>query len=162
VLFRSVVGEFVSTDLERALRPQLQSGNVVRIGHVPENEFWQLAEITDVCVNLRYPAAGETSGIGIKMMGIGKPVVFTTSEETSDLPGMAVLRVDAGEAEVEMLSFYLRALEANPEMRAEIGDRAARHIAAHHSLAQAAEAYLDVVKETAAGSRPVLSSLPVK
>ena len=31
----------------------------------------------DACINLRYPAAGETSGIAIRLMGIGKPVLVT-------------------------------------------------------------------------------------
>lgn len=148
-----LAGDFVSSDLELALASRLQASNIVRVGHVPEREFWRLAEITDVCVNLRYPAAGETSGIGIKMMGIGKPVVVTESEETSDLPELAVIRVDPGEAEMEMLAYYLRALEADKEMRAEIGRRAAEHIAARHTLERAAEMYLDVARVTAA-NRP--------
>ena len=144
-----LVGEFVSSDLERALAPQLQSGYVVRVGHLPESEFWRLAEITDVCVNLRWPGAGETSGIGIKMMGIGKPVVVTASEETSSLPEQGVIRVDAGKAEVEMLACYLRALEADKELRDEIGRRAALYISANHTLERAADLYLDLAWTTA-------------
>jgi hypothetical protein len=34
----------------------------------------------DACINLRYPAAGETSGIAIRLMGIGKPVLLTDGE----------------------------------------------------------------------------------
>ena len=138
-------GRFVSADFERALDPRLRDPRIVRVGYVPENEFWRLAEITDVCVNLRFPTAGETSGIGIKMMGIGKPVVVTDSAENAAYPPMSVVRVDAGEAEPEMLACYLRALAESDEMRREIGRRAAEHIQAHHTLENAARAYLRLV-----------------
>ena len=105
-----LVGEFVSQELERSLEPLLVASKVIRFGHVPESEFWRLAEITDICVNLRYPGAGETSGIAIKMMGIGKPVLVTNSDENAAFPELAVVRVDPGEVEVEMLACYLRAL----------------------------------------------------
>jgi len=144
-----LVGEFVSRDLQRTLQPLLADRRVVRCGHVPEEEFWRLAEITDICVNLRHPSAGETSGIGIKMMGIGKPVVWTAGEETASFPDTSVIRVDPGEAEEELLACCLRALGESEEMRREIGRRAAEHIAAHHTLEGAAEKYLQVARETA-------------
>ncbi len=148
-----LVGKFVSSELERALAPQLGGSRVIRLERVTDTEFWRLAEITDVCVNLRHPSAGETSGIGIKMMGIGKPVLVTASEETSRFPELSVIRIDPDESEVEMLGHYLRALEQNPEMRAEIGRRAAAHIAENHSLKRAVQLYLDLIEATA--RRPV-------
>jgi glycosyltransferase involved in cell wall biosynthesis len=144
-----LVGEFVSPELERSLQPLLDPAVVIRRGHVPEEEFWRLAEITDICVNLRSPSAGETSGIAIKMMGIGKPVLVTDSEETAGFPELSVIRIDPGEPEVEMLAHYLRALAANEDMRREIALRAARHIAEHHALEQAARLYLDLAAATA-------------
>ncbi|MBI3667834.1 MAG: glycosyltransferase family 4 protein [Acidobacteria bacterium] len=143
-----LVGEFVSADLERSLAPLLAACGVIRTGHVSEDEFWRLAEITDIVVNLRDPSAGETSGIGIKMMGIGKPVLVTAGEETAAFPELAVIRIDPGEAEVEMLAEYLRALAGSEEMRREIGRRAAQHIAENHTLERAAKMYLDLVAET--------------
>ncbi len=140
-----LAGRFVSADLERALEPQLRDPRIVRTGHVPEDEFWRLAEITDICVNLRFPTAGETSGIGIKMMGIGKPVVVTDCEENSDFPPLSVVRVDPGEAEPEMLACYLRALGESEEMRREIGRRAAEHIRERHKLEDAVTSYLRLV-----------------
>lgn len=139
-----LVGDFVSSDLERSLDPLLSAQDVIRFGYVPEAEFWRLAEAIDICVNLRYPGAGETSGIAIKLMGIGKPVLVTDGEETSALPELSVIRIDPGEPEVEMLAHYLRALAASDELRREIGSRATAHIADRHTLAAAAEKYLDL------------------
>jgi len=152
-----LVGEFVSAEFEQALEPQLEASGAVRLGRVPEEEFWRLAEITDICVNLRSPSAGETSGVGIRMMGLGKPVVVTRGEEVAAFPELSVIRIDPGQAEVEMLAHYLRALAASAEMRREIGARAAAYIAERHSLEDAARMYLELAEETA--QRPLRVSI---
>ena len=99
-----IAGECVSSDLARASAPLLQADRIIRIGYFPEDQFWLWAATTDVCVNLRYPAAGETSGIAIRLMGIGKPVIVTAGQETARFPEAACLRVDPGEVEEELLA----------------------------------------------------------
>ncbi len=72
-----VAGEFVSSDLERAAAPLLDRPVVRRLGHLPEREFWRAASACDAGISLRYPAAGETSGISVRLMGIARPVMVT-------------------------------------------------------------------------------------
>ena len=72
-----VAGQFASTDLERAVEPLLRAPGIVRLPYLEEREFWLAASAVDACINLRDPAAGETSGIAIRLMGIGKPVLLT-------------------------------------------------------------------------------------
>lgn len=145
-----VAGEFVSTDLARAAAPLLASPGVVRLGYVPERKFWQLASAVDACVNLRYPSAGETSGITIRLMGIGKPVILSAGEETAGFPPEACLRVDPGPGEEEMLAAYMLWLAASPEAAREIGRRARDHILARHALDIVARQYWDVLSGCAA------------
>jgi glycosyltransferase involved in cell wall biosynthesis len=141
-----VAGAFVSTDLERTLAPMLADPRVIRVGYLSESEFWRHATAVDVCLNLRFPTAGETSGIAIRMMGIGKPVIFTAGEELARIPENAALRVDMGALEEEMLAGYLVWLAQDREAAREIGCRAAAHIAREHSLDQVAERYWSVLK----------------
>ena len=94
-----LAGEFISSDLARAVEPMLRNPGILRLGHMSEAEFWQAAAATDACVNLRYPSAGETSAVAIRFMGLGKPVIVSSGEETSRFPDAACLRVDAGPAE---------------------------------------------------------------
>jgi glycosyltransferase involved in cell wall biosynthesis len=63
-----VAGQFVSTDLERAVSAMLVEAGVVRLPHLPERAFQVAAGAVDACINLRYPPAGETSGIAIRLM----------------------------------------------------------------------------------------------
>jgi glycosyltransferase involved in cell wall biosynthesis len=136
-----VAGDFVSPSLERALAPQLSAPGVLRLPFAPEAEFWRMASAADACINLRYPSAGETSGITIRLMGIGKPVLVSAGDETASFPADAVLRVDPGLAEESALAEYMMWLPGRPEFARRIGARAAAHIAAHHSLADAAASY---------------------
>ena len=82
-----VAGDFVSTDLARSAEPLLHDDpGILRAGYLDERDFWLCASAVDACVNLRYPPAGETSGIAIRLMGLGKPVLVTAGEETVALP----------------------------------------------------------------------------
>ncbi len=129
-----LAGQFVSSDLARAIDPFLRLPGIYRIGHMTDAEFWRAAVAADVCVNLRYPTAGETSGITIRLMGAAKPVIVSNGEETSRYPDTACLRVDAGSAEEEMLAAYMLSLRHLPRVGMEIGRRAAEHIRQWHSL----------------------------
>jgi hypothetical protein len=95
----------------------------------------------DACVNLRYPAAGETSGISIRLMSLGKPVLVTASEEVSRFPAAACLRVDAGITEEEMLADYMVWLAKFPDDARSIGQRAAEHIREFHGAGRVAGLY---------------------
>jgi glycosyltransferase involved in cell wall biosynthesis len=144
-----VAGQFVSSDLERAIEPMLSSAGVVRRPHLDENEWWLAAGAVDACINLRYPAAGETSGIAIRMMGMGKPVMLTDSLECSRFPEDACIRIASGVAERESLRDHMMLLAGMPEVAAAIGERAAAHILAHHRVEEVAARYWRLLCEVA-------------
>lgn len=120
---------------------------VIRVGYVPEREFWLLASAVDVCVNLRWPAAGETSGIATRLMGIGKPCVVTAGEEVSRWPAGVCFPVDAGVAEVAMLREAMVWLAASEVRRREMGVRASAWVRGECGLERVVEAYEAVVRQ---------------
>ena len=140
-----VSGEFVSRTFENAVAPLLLHPGILRTGYLPESEMWRYAAATDVCVNLRYPSGAETSGIAVRMMGIGKPVIFTAGEALSRIPANACLQVEVGPEEEKMLAGYLAWLAENREAGIEIGRRAAAHIAQCHAPEKVACDYWTVV-----------------
>ena len=140
-----LAGEIVSPDLARALEPLLRQPGVIRLGRLPQGEFLRVAAATDACVNLRYPIAGETSGIAIRLMGLGKPVIVSSGEVTAGYPGDGCLRVDAGPAEEEMLTQYMLSLRHLPGLGSEIGRRAAEHIRRWHSVERIARLYWEIL-----------------
>jgi glycosyltransferase involved in cell wall biosynthesis len=144
-----IAGPFASSNLEQALAGQLLDPRIIRVGYLPEPDFWKYAAAVDLCVNLRYPTAAETSGIAVRLMGIRKPVVFSQGDETARIPDNACLRVEPGPAEEDLLATYLIWLAGDREAAEQIGLRAAAHIAAHHALESVAAQYWDVVRLSA-------------
>jgi glycosyltransferase involved in cell wall biosynthesis len=140
-----LAGQFVSSDLARTVSPLLRQPGVIRLGHLAPSRFWNIAAATDVCINLRYPSAGETSAIAIALMGLGKPVIVSSGEENSRYPKPACLRVDTGPAEEEMLTEYMLSLRILPGLAAEIGSRAAEYIRHWHSAERIAELYWETL-----------------
>lgn len=136
-----IAGEFVSTDLARAVEPLLSAPGIYRLPHLSERDFWTAAQAVDACINLRYPAAGETSGIAIRLMGIGKPVLLTEGEECARIPEDACLRIAAGAAERDSLLQHLHLLTSVNEVAKAIGQRGAAHIRAHHRVSSVSEQY---------------------
>ena len=144
-----VAGAWVSTELHRALNRELLSEGVALSDHVPEAQFWQNARAMIACINLRWPTAGETSGIGVRLMGIGKPVMVTEAEEVSGFPEISCLRIPPGLAEEETLERMMLWMATEPEHRRAVGEAARAPIAEYHSGTRVAEMYWRVLREAA-------------
>jgi glycosyltransferase involved in cell wall biosynthesis len=146
-----LAGQFVSTDLERAVAPILGApgaSGIFRLPYLREREFWLAARAVDACINLRYPAAGESSGITIRMMGIGKPVLLTDGLESAPFPEDACVRIASGPAERDSLRQHMVLLTSMAEVARAIGQRGAGHIAAHHRVEPIGKRYWDLLSET--------------
>jgi glycosyltransferase involved in cell wall biosynthesis len=147
-----IAGDFVSTDLARATAGLLDTPGIVRVPYLPDTEFWTAAGAVDCCINLRYPAAGETSGIAVRMMGIGKPVMVTDALEASIFPLDACVRVPSGPAERDSLWHHMVLLTSVPEAARAIGLRATAHIRNCHSVETVAGLYWKTLCEHCSGS----------
>ena len=138
-------GDFVSQDLARAAEPLLGAPGVLHRHHLPEREFWLAASAVDACINLRYPGAGETSAISVRLMGIAQPVMVTLGEETSRYAETACFRIPPGVAEKASLTEHSIVAASLPQTAREIGKRGARHIHSFHSLERVSELYWETL-----------------
>lgn len=144
-----IAGEVVSGDLSRLLALEAAHPTIYRLGRLSHADFRLAAAAVDSCLNLRYPAAGETSGIAIRLMGLSKAVIVTESRETAGIPGTACLRVPAGADEESALLDQMALIAGFPDLRRQIGNQAAMHIKRWHSLKSAVEQYWQVIDSTA-------------
>ena len=121
-----VQGEWGSDALRQSLEPQ----GVIRVGATSEAMFRLLIAAVDVGVNLRYPSAGESSGVLARLMAAAKPAIVTRGEELSHLPPGIVWPITPGPGEAEQLTCAIAYLAQHRTSRLEMG-RAA------HAYAQA-------------------------
>lgn len=140
-----VAGGFISSEFERAAAPLLQGPGIVRMRFLSGNDFSLAISAVDAGINLRYPAAGETSGISIRLMGIGKPVLLTDAEENAAFPEGACVRIAPGVMERDSLRQHMLLLPSVPELASAVGQSAAEHIRTYHSLEDVAQRYWDTL-----------------
>lgn len=144
-----VVGE-VSPSVDLAgLCARLQISSRVRIpGYVPFAAWHSYLRAADVCVNLRFPSAGETSASLLRIMGYGKPVLVSRYAQFRELPEGAAAHVDLGAAEEPVLARFLVELSRDPGLRQTMGDAARRFVREEHSMQRAAAAYGEALDAT--------------
>ncbi|MGI8991491.1 MAG: hypothetical protein ACR2I2_18150 [Bryobacteraceae bacterium] len=140
-----IAGQFVSTDLARAAEPLLRRPGVTRAGHMNALDFSMAAASLDACINLRYPSAAETSGIAVRLMGMGKLAMLTRGLENAAYPETACFRIESGIAEESALLEHMMVAAAFPQVARDVGRQAARHIRECHSPERVGERYWEAL-----------------
>jgi glycosyltransferase involved in cell wall biosynthesis len=139
VLAGSVGGVPIQTRLEHL---DLRVGEDVHVlGHVDEDRLWAVLAACDVCVSLRYPTMGETSGSVIRALGLGRPVLVSDVGWFSELPDDVVGKIPVDETEVDVLASVLERLSADERLRRNMGEAARRYVLNAHDLDHVADLY---------------------
>jgi glycosyltransferase involved in cell wall biosynthesis len=136
----------------RLARLALPEAALLREGYVDERRFHALMGACDVCVNLRAPTMGETSGTAIRALSLGKPLVVSDVGWFAELPDAAAAKIAPDEREVDVLAGVLAELCTNDAARAQMG-RAARALAEReHAVERVADLYTAALEEAAGGT----------
>jgi glycosyltransferase involved in cell wall biosynthesis len=114
------------------------------LGRVSEEDFHLYAFAADVCLNLRYPTAGETSATLLRLLACGRPVVVTDQVHVRDFPESVVARSRL-EGEEDGLFCDLMDLIRSEPRRIELGERARRFAAREASVQAMASDYLEAL-----------------
>jgi glycosyltransferase involved in cell wall biosynthesis len=143
-------------DLDRRIqRLGLSGEGIVREDWVDEPRLWALMAGADVCVNLRHPTMGETSGSVIRSLSLGKPLVVSDVGWFSELPEGVTLKVPVDEHETEALEAALELLLSRADVRAEMGRAASELARRDHDLERVAELYATALEEARGGPEVV-------
>jgi glycosyltransferase involved in cell wall biosynthesis len=128
--------------------------DAVHFDYVPEDRLWSLLAATDICVSLRYPTMGETSGVAVRALEAGRPQVVSDIGWFSELPEEVALKVPVGDDEVEVLAEHLTRLAEDAGLRTLMGAEARALAEQEHDLGRVADAYAETL-EVAAGGEAV-------
>lgn len=136
----------------RRLLSQLGLEDHVRLmGYVSIEKLPELIAAVDICLNLRYPTAGETSGTLLRALGLGRAVIVSDVGSFSELPDEICLKAPVGEGEVEVLTDYLSLLCSRPELAQEMGARARYYVAETCAWDRVADQYAAWIQAQAEG-----------
>ncbi len=145
-----LVGEDSSKySLERLIKELGIAKDVVTTGYVDKSTFQEYLHLSDICICLRYPTAGETSASMLRAMEAGKPVVISNYAQFSRFPDDCTVKVDLGSYEEGLLVEYMKHLMTDEELRRNIGENARKYVHEYHSLENAAREYTSFIEECA-------------
>jgi glycosyltransferase involved in cell wall biosynthesis len=139
-------------DHDRRLQRLGQSEEgIVREAYVEEGRLWALMSACDVCVNLRSPTMGETSGSVIRQLSLGKPVVVSDVGWFSELPDDVALKVPVDGHETDALYAALELLARDSSARAAMSAAALELVRREHDLDRTAELYVAALEQALGG-----------
>lgn len=147
-------------DLEGEARRAGVAERVHVTGFLPFADFEDAIAACDLCLNLRYPTAGETSASLLRVLAAGRPAMVSDHAQFADLPREVALRVPLGDEEPTALAALLRHLLARPDGLAAMGEAARRYVAREHDPARAAAAVVEACLELAGLTPPALGGAP--
>ncbi|MBU7008172.1 glycosyltransferase family 4 protein [Phosphitispora fastidiosa] len=123
------------------------SNKVIFTGYTDLGTFKEYMKATDICINLRYPIQGETSGSLLRLMGMGKPVVVSNVGSFAELPLGTVEKIDVDDTEEDQLVQVLRKFFKNLSLIQEVGEKALGYVKSNCSLENSAFRYSNFVEE---------------
>ncbi|MFN7963303.1 MAG: glycosyltransferase family 4 protein [Thermoanaerobaculia bacterium] len=151
-------------DLEAEARRAGVAERVHQLGFVSFEEFEAAIAAVDVCLNLRYPTAGETSASLLRVLAVGRPALVSDYAQFADLPDAVALKVPLGEAELAELVLRLSALLEDRERLAAMSRAARELVAREHAPERAADEIVAACRAFAEreppGWRPAAVPLP--
>lgn len=132
---------------------------VIVTGYTSLDEFETYIDAADVCMNLRWPYNGETSGSLMRILGKGKCVVVNDIGSFGEIPDEACIKLPpvnqmTERAEVESIYQAMRKLAKNPAHREAVQKKARQYAEENLDLHIIAKQYADFID---AQERPVLT-----
>ena len=109
-------------------------------GFLDYADFERAITACDLCLNLRYPTAGETSASLLRVLALGRPAVVSDFAQFAELPDDLALKVPLGEGEEVALAEAAGAVVADPARLAAMGQAARDHVRDAHDPPAAAAA----------------------
>jgi glycosyltransferase involved in cell wall biosynthesis len=136
-----------SLDIENEIHKLGLQGHVKITGYVDMQDFYRYIEISDICLNLRFPFKGESSASLLRILSVGKPTVVTDIGSFSDFPDDVVLKIPQPHQSNEVAEIFkaLTLLTENVDYKNSLSVNASAYTVREHSPERCANLYADLI-----------------
>jgi glycosyltransferase involved in cell wall biosynthesis len=139
-----VVGQAAAgLDLEEMAQEGGVEKRVHVLGFVPFADMERAIAACDLCLNLRYPTAGETSASLLRVLAAGRAVAVSDFAQFRELPSAIALKVPLGDGETEALVSAITEVLSTPGRLAEMGRLAREFVRRENDPERAASAVVE-------------------
>jgi len=130
-----IVGSFLEKnyreELNQLIRELKLSDNVIfDTGYI--EDLIPYIQISDIVIQTRYPTAGETSGMTLEIMRIGKPVVVSNTGWFKELPDEVSIKIDINEDEEKSIINAFTKLVKDKSFNEKLGSKAKEYVKNEH------------------------------
>jgi len=130
-----VVGTFLEEGYEKEIKELIKEleilDKVTIIGY--EKNLIPYIQISDIIIQLRYPTAGETSGMSLEIMRIGKPVIISNVGWFKELPDDVALKINVDEKEEISIVEAFSKLYDNKDYQKKLSLNARKYVESEHN-----------------------------
>lgn len=102
------------------------------LGYLPFEELERAIGAVDICFNLRYPSAGETSASLLRILALGKPVIASAYAELGEMVPELVRLIHPGPEELDELVLAVRQELSLPRETKELLSQKRRNLVRDH------------------------------
>jgi len=120
--------------------------SIIKLGHLPIGKLEEIINASDICINLRYPTMGESSGSLLRMMGYGKPTLITDYGSYAEFPDYCAVKIFPDIDEVEMIKRSVTALALDADFRISLGQEAKNFVEKECDIQKCAREYAGFIK----------------
>lgn len=128
-------------DLQNVIKELDLQDNVVTTGFVDLDNFKNYMRACDICLNLRYPTQGESSGSMHRALGLGKVIFVSKIGSFNEYPDDVVIKISTGENEIGEIYTNLASLISSKQRMKQIQNNAINFSKENCSLKQNAKRY---------------------
>ena len=150
LLFAGKPADDLKPELEKFIADNKLSDCVEITGYISIEQFKEYIDMTDICLNLRYPSNGETSGSLMRILAKGRCVVINDIGSFSEIDDSICVKLPSVEKmgevrEPEEIYSALKTLVEEPEKRIAIGLAARKFAEENLDLRIVAKNYYDYI-----------------
>ncbi len=155
----------VLIDVRSAIAELGVGGSVHLAPSPPKQRFENLISASDAVINLRWPTAGETSGVMMRAFGAGRVVITSDLPQHRHFDASFCSRIPTEPvAEAQTLLAVMAKIVAWPAEARSAGEQARRYVQQHASWPMVAAAYRDVLDGVTTGgtAKSTVRAVPVR
>ncbi len=126
---------------------EILNSTITVTGYLNDREFIDLLKCLDIFINLRYPTAGEFSGVLWLVMQLGKAIIIPDLPHLIEIPKNYVFKIDLVN-ELESLIKALSYLIEDNNKRKELGTLIKKFAIENYSINKTIDVYKSMIEET--------------
>ena len=142
----------IKDEMDQLIKSNRLEGRVIITGYTDLGMFEEYIDATDICLNLRYPYNGETSGSLMRILSKGKCALVNNLGSFSEIPDDCCVKLESPEYltdldEVNMITSKLDELISNPQLIYLIGCKARGFAEINLNIHNIGKQYTTIIKK---------------